>query len=265
MFPITCRARAIVALLMMCAVAPSLATEPAWSNARQLVLVTTATWNANQGTLQTFAMTEQGWGAVAPAIPITIGRAGAAWGAGLHPAQSGPTKKEGDGRSPAGVFRIGSAFGYPTSALTALPYMAMGESDYCIDVSASPLYNRIVDARVVGRQAIEGSTEPMRRDIHANGDQRYKLGFIIEHNSKGGAALGSCIFAHIWKEPGEPTSGCTAMDEPAMQALLAWLQPKQKPIFVLLPRQEYARLQKVWRLPELGASATIAPQPTRSP
>jgi L,D-peptidoglycan transpeptidase YkuD (ErfK/YbiS/YcfS/YnhG family) len=226
-------------------------TDLPWSNARQLVLVTTADWNANQGTLQTFVMTEQAWRAVAPAIPITIGRAGAAWGVGLHPEQSGPIKREGDGRSPAGVFRIGSAFGYQTSARTALPYEAMSESDYCIDVSTSPLYNRIVDARVVGKQAVEGSTEPMRRDIHASGDHRYKLGFIIEHNSKGGAALGSCIFAHIWKEAGEPTSGCTAMDESAMQSLLAWLQPKQNPIFVLLPQQEYERLQKTWRLPEI--------------
>jgi L,D-peptidoglycan transpeptidase YkuD (ErfK/YbiS/YcfS/YnhG family) len=250
MFPTLRRARTIVALLTMCAVASSQASEPAWSNSRQLVLVTTADWNANQGMLQTFAMTEQGWRAVASAIPITIGRAGAVWGVGLHPEQSGPIKREGDGRSPAGVFRIGSAFGYPSSARTALPYEAMSESDYCIDVSASPLYNRIVDARVVGKQAIEGSTEPMRRDIHANGDPRYKLGFIIEHNSKGGAALGSCIFAHIWKEPGEPTSGCTAMDESSMQSLLAWLQPKQNPIFVLLPQHEYARVQKAWRLPE---------------
>ena len=171
----------------------------------------------------------------------------------MHPAQSGPVKKEGDGRSPAGVFRIGTAFGYAPSAQTAMPYAAMTESDYCIDVNASPLYNRIVDAKVVGKDAITGSTEPMRRDIHVNGDQRYKLGFVIEHNAEGTAAAGSCIFAHLWKAAGEPTSGCTAMDETAMRSLLAWLRPERRPVFVLLPEPEYLRVGNDWRLPAVAA------------
>jgi L,D-peptidoglycan transpeptidase YkuD (ErfK/YbiS/YcfS/YnhG family) len=232
----------------------SMAGELPWSGARQLVVVTTADWNSSQGTLQTFVKSENAWQPTAPGVPITIGREGAAWGVGLHPTQAGPAKKEGDGRSPAGVFRIGSAFGYADSVRTALPYKAMSATHYCVDVSTSPLYNRIVDANVVGKKATEGSTEPMRRDIHVNGDHRYKLGFVIEHNSSGGAALGSCIFAHLWNSPGEPTSGCTAMDESAMQALLDWLQPAENPVFVLLPQQEYARLQVEWNLPALTQS-----------
>lgn len=235
---------------LMFMVAVSAAADHPWSGARQLVLVTTADWNANQGELRAFTRTAQGWQSSDIEFPITIGRAGSAWGIGLHPAsQSGPHKKEGDGRSPAGVFRIGDAFGYATSADTALPYKAMTDADYCIDVSDSPLYNRIVDKRVVGAKAIEGSTEPMRRDIHVNGDHRYKLGFIIEHNSEGRAARGSCIFAHIWQAPGVPTAGCTAMDEAAMERLVAWLDPKQQPVFVLLPIAEYERLRSAWKLP----------------
>ncbi len=240
-----------IACLLPCIASVSIAGELPWSGARQLVVVTTSDWNSNQGTLQTFMKSDRGWQPAAAAIPITIGREGAAWGVGLHPMQAGLAKKEGDGRSPAGVFRIGNAFGYPASVHTALRYKGMSDSDYCIDVSTSPLYNRIVDARVVGKKAIEGSTEPMRRDIHAGGDHRYKLGFVIEHNNNGATALGSCIFAHIWKSPGEPTSGCTAMDESAMEALLAWLQPEENPIFVLLPQQEYARLRVEWNLPTL--------------
>lgn len=227
------------------------ATDLPWSDARQLVLVTTAGWDANQGTLHTYSMTDGKWQTAAPAVPVALGRAGSAWGVGLHPKQSGPIKQEGDGRSPAGVFDIGIAFGYADSAQTALRYKAMTDSDYCIDVNSSPHYNRIVDARVVGKEAIAGSTEPMRRDIHLNGDQRYRIGFVIEHNSQGTPAAGSCIFAHLWKSPGAPTAGCTAMDEPAMQALLAWLQPERHPVFVLLPLREYARLRTQWGLPEL--------------
>ncbi|MGH8176887.1 MAG: L,D-transpeptidase family protein [Steroidobacter sp.] len=226
------------------------AADTAWRDAQQLVLVTTPDWNSNAGTLQTFEYANGEWKLAHGAAPVAIGRAGSAWGVGLHTEQAGPIKKEGDGRSPAGVFRIGDAFGYNESAPTALQYKEMNESNYCIDVSGSPLYNRIVDARLVGQDAIKGSTEPMRLDIHADGDVRYKLGFVIEHNVGGEPQAGSCIFAHLWRSAGEPTSGCTSMDESVMHTLLGWLQPEQHPVFVLLPQAEYARLKARWKLPE---------------
>jgi L,D-peptidoglycan transpeptidase YkuD (ErfK/YbiS/YcfS/YnhG family) len=227
-----------------------LATLP-WQASGQVVVVTIADWDANSGELRTFQRDGAGWRAAAPARPVTIGRAGAAWGIGLHPAQPGPAKREGDGRAPAGVFAIGPAFGYAPEADTALPYLAMDAAHWCIDVVDSPLYNRIVDAREVGEQAVDGSTEPMRRDLHLEGDQRYRQGFVIEHNARGAHAAGSCIFAHVWHAPGVPTAGCTAMDAQAMQALLAWLHPSQQPLFVLLPADEYARLHARWQLPAL--------------
>ena len=231
------------------------ATKPealAWNDARQLVLVTTADWNANHGTLRSFVRDGDGWRAVTTAAPVTVGKAGSAWGLGLNATQSGVQKQEGDGRAPAGVFRIGTAFGYGDTAQTALPYDAMRASDWCIDVSTSPLYNHIVDADAVGKAAIEGSTEPMRRDLHAQGDQRYKLGFVIEHNAQATSGAGSCIFAHLWKAPSEATAGCTAMDEPVMRELLAWLDRRRRPVFVLLPEAEYLRLKTDWRLPEVS-------------
>jgi L,D-peptidoglycan transpeptidase YkuD (ErfK/YbiS/YcfS/YnhG family) len=125
----------------------------------------------------------------------------------------------------------------------------MTDADYCVDVSDSPLYNRIVNSDAVGKSAVEGSTEPMRRDLHVNGDQRYKMGFVVEHNSKGMPAGGSCIFAHLWKAPGEATSGCTAMTEDVMRDLLGWLRADAHPVFVLSPQAEYQRLRAQWRLP----------------
>jgi L,D-peptidoglycan transpeptidase YkuD (ErfK/YbiS/YcfS/YnhG family) len=226
-----------------------------WQHARQVVVVTIGDWNVDHGTLRTFSRTDGGdWRSVGAAIPVVIGRTGAAWGIGLHdvPQDSdGPIKQEGDGRSPAGVFAIGEAFGYAQAVDTALPYVAMQASDYCVDVSGSPLYNRIVDANVVGADAVKDSTEPMRRDLHVDGDQRYREGFVIEHNPQGKPAAGSCIFAHLWKSPGSSTAGCTAMDPAAMQSLLAWLDAKQRPVFVLLPQSEYDRLHAAWQLPAL--------------
>lgn len=238
--------------LAACATRPRGGDAAPWRDARQMIVVTTDGWDANTGVLRRYERGAQGWQPAGATIDVGIGRSGAAWGSGLHPVQDGRQKREGDGRSPAGVFAIGPAFGYADDTPTALPYRAMTADDWCIDVVASPLYNRIVDAKQVGRAAVEGSTEPMRRDLHLDGDQRYRLGFVIAHNPGNIAGGGSCIFAHVWKAPGAPTAGCTAMAEDAMRSLLAWLKPEARPVFVLLPAAEYARLRADWGLPELG-------------
>ena len=241
-------------LLLMCAaLLPAAAAQP-WDNARQLVLVVTPDWDADAGTLQRFQRSDAAapWQPVAAATDVAVGRKGSAWGIGLHAPQSGgPQKQEGDGRSPAGVFTVGQAFGYAGQAQTGLPYQAMTAQHYCVDVNGSPLYNRIVDQGQVGAEAVKDSTEPMRRDLHANGDVRYRQGFVINHNPGNVSGAGSCIFAHLWRTPGEPTAGCTAMPDPVMEDMLAWLQANQHPVFVLLPRAEYSRLQKEWQLPDL--------------
>jgi L,D-peptidoglycan transpeptidase YkuD (ErfK/YbiS/YcfS/YnhG family) len=229
---------------------PAPAAASAWRDARQLVLVVTPDADATAGRLRTFERAPGGaWREVGAATPVTVGREGLAWGLGLHPPQPGLQKREGDGRAPAGAFAIGTAFGYAPRARTALPYLAATATHWCVDVSGSPLYNRIVDARVVGEAAVEGSSEPMRRDLHADGDPRYRLGFVIEHNAAGREGAGSCIFAHLWKAPGEPTAGCTAMAEPAMDRIAGWLDPAAHPVFVQLALADYARLRAPWGLP----------------
>jgi L,D-peptidoglycan transpeptidase YkuD (ErfK/YbiS/YcfS/YnhG family) len=228
------------------------AGHSAWQDARQLVLVTTADWDATTGTLRTFSRADAGsaWREQGDIAPVSVGRGGSAWGIGLHPAQDGgPAKREGDGRAPAGVFAIGPAFGYAAHADTALPYAQMQAGSWCMDVVASPLYNRIVDASQVGDAAVQGSSEPMRLDLHNHGDQRYRSGFVIEHNPDARKGAGSCIFAHLWKAPGAPTAGCTAMADATMQRLYGWLRPDAKPVFVLLPKAEHDRLKAAWRLP----------------
>ena len=243
--------RFILALLTACAIASASAQDVRSAGAQQLVLVLIPDWDATQGTLEAFDWRQDRWIKRTGPVPISIGRTGAAWGLGLHDAQPGLQKKEGDGRSPAGVFAIGRAFGYATSVESRLKYDAMTQFDYCIDVNESPLYNQVVNARHVGNEAVAKSTEPMRRDIHAKGDQRYKLGFVIAHNPQRISGQGSCIFAHLWASAGQVTAGCTAMEESAMRELVAWLDAESKPVFVLLPQAEYQRLKTAWRLPSV--------------
>ena len=257
--PIRRTATALLALsLAACAHRSSLPATDAhnWAHAQQMVLVTSADWDATGGELRRFERNGEGdgWKQVGDTMPVTLGRNGSGWGLGLNAARSdGPVKREGDGKAPAGVFAVGTAFGYADRADTGLHYQAMTANDWCIDVPASNYYNRIIDRSVVKAPHLDQSSEPMRRDLHADGDQRYREGFVIEHN-EGGAARqgGSCIFAHLWKAPGETTAGCTAMAPASMDALLGWLDARRKPVFVLLPKAQYAALKHEWKLPEVS-------------
>ncbi len=216
----------------------------------QLVVVNVTDWQSPTGQLQRFEQVNGAWQAIGPPYPVTVGKNGSAWGLGLHQnPEAGPFKIEGDGKAPAGMFLIGTAFGYQESLATNLNYQVMNDTDWCVDVNDSPLYNQIVSTRDVGIDAVEGSSEPMRRDMHLNGDQLYQKGFVISHNPDNIPKAGSCIFAHLWRSPGKATAGCTAMSSIDMDALLLWLDNDKKPIFVLLPASEYQRYQGSWHLP----------------
>ncbi len=233
------------------------AQEPVWealAQSRQMVVVTARDWNTNAGSMQRFEFDLRRWQAVGPRLPVVLGRNGLGWGIGLHPpGLSGPQKREGDGRSPAGIFRLPYSFGYAApEAVRAirLPYVQCTASVECVDDTNSAQYNIVRDRRTVEKVDWK-SSEKMRMN-----DGEYRLGVFVEHNSgPAQAGGGSCIFLHIWKGPGVPTSGCTAMSDGAIESLLGWLDPRANPVLVQLPLAEYQRWQQDWRLPPAPTAA----------
>jgi hypothetical protein len=55
----------------------------------------------------------------------------------------------------------------------------------------------------------------------------------------------------IWRGPGQPTVGCTAMPQADLELLLGWLDPKRKPLLVQLPAAQYQKLRHRWNLPRM--------------
>lgn len=221
------------------------------AGSRQLVVVTTDGWDTLKGTLRRYQRTNDrsAWRPVGGPVPVVVGKSGLAWGVGRHASvpSGGPVKREGDGRAPAGSFRLSSAFGYaPAGEMgwVRLPYIHSTEPVKCVDDVKSAYYNQVVDERTVTKDW--DSKEDMRRRDHL-----YKLGVIVDHNwaAQTRPGAGSCIFLHIWQGPDTGTAGCTAMEEAALTQVVRWLNPARDPVLVQLPKAEYARLRREWKLP----------------
>jgi D-alanyl-D-alanine dipeptidase len=214
----------------------------------QLIAVTTAGWNSFRARLWRFERDAGEWREVGEAVDAVIGRAGYGWGRGLHgngapEGRTGPTKVEGDGKSPAGVFEVGAAYGYAEAQpRISLPYTQATAMLRCVDDPGSTHYNTIVLSNEV--EVDWSSAEHMRRE-----DDLYVLTIVVEHNSQepepGG---GSCIFFHLWKGPDVGMSGCTAMSMGALEELAEWLKPGEAAL-VALPEKEYEAMRVPWGLP----------------
>jgi D-alanyl-D-alanine dipeptidase len=228
--------------------ATATAPPPALARARQLLVVTTASWDTTGGTLRRFSRDASGaWRAEGSPIPVVVGRTGLAWGVGVAPdAASEPSKHEGDGKAPAGVFPLGRAFGFAPSAKalgTRLPYLQLVQTTECVDDAASAHYNTIVDRARVAR--IDWTSSERMRRIGL-----YRLGVVVDYNARPAAAgRGSCIFLHVWGGPRSSTAGCTAMAESALAELVRWLDPARRPVLVQLTDAAYARRRMEWELP----------------
>lgn len=210
----------------------------------QLLCVLAEHEDATTGHLQAFERPPGGpWQAVGEVIPVTLGRSGLAWGRGLHPAQPGRQKQEGDGRAPVGVFALTALFGATPNGDYRLPYHPAHPDLKCVDDPASRHYNCLVDARHTPRDW--ASCEDMLR-----ADARYALGAVVAHNSNPPLpGAGSCIFLHVWESPGAPTAGCTAMSLAHMRQLAHWLDAARQPVLAQLAEADYAALQVAWDLP----------------
>lgn len=234
---------------------PALGQSSPLTGASQIVLVVAENWNTNQARLRRFERSEFNgiWHPVGDAVPVSLGRNGLAWGRGLHGERlaAAPVKEEGDGRAPAGVFSLARAFTGPSESFWSSPKFPVYQvtpQTVCVDTVASKYYNQMFEENTVTKDW--KSEERMLRP-----DGLYRYGLFVDHNAPNAQpSAGSCIFMHLWRGPGSPTAGCTAMAEPGLLVILGWLDATKRPVLVQLPREELVRLAPVWGAPELAAN-----------
>jgi L,D-peptidoglycan transpeptidase YkuD (ErfK/YbiS/YcfS/YnhG family) len=246
--------------------------EVPFTESRQVVVVATKDWNATQGMAHLYerASKTAKWKSKGETFPVVVGRTGLRWARTETPRASQPRldpfrteetfktldgvpvpgppfKKEGDGKSPAGMFPLTFAFGTAVKPeQVTFPYTRLGQYTECVDDVNSHHYNKIVGRDQVGIFDWK-SSEKMLEIV-----PQYELGVFVAYNSypvvKGN---GSCIFLHVWKDANTPTAGCTAMGRLDMERIVSWLEPALNPYLVQLPEAEYKSLRKSWNLPKL--------------
>ncbi len=183
---------------------------------RQLMVAVPLPSDATRGFIYLFERRDTGWSGRGYPLPAMVGRSGFA-----PPGE----KREGDGRTPSGLFHLESAFGYPSAVTTKMPYRQATDDDIWVDDIHAPEYNQWVRRG----ETRASSFEEMKRQDH-----RYRYGLVIDYNRHPVVpALGSAIFMHIWLKEGVSTSGCVALAESDLLEILHWLDPGKKPLILM--------------------------------
>jgi L,D-peptidoglycan transpeptidase YkuD (ErfK/YbiS/YcfS/YnhG family) len=188
---------------------------PRIEKSKQLIFATNTDASSSFATIHVLEKDRRVWVLAFPAFSATIGEKGFA---------PFDIKREGDGKSPTGIFLLGTAFGNAASIETRMPYRQATADDFWVDDPDAEDYNQWVRGKP--RAA---SYEKMKRE-----DDLYKYGIVIEYNTspivKG---KGSAIFLHLWRGEGKPTFGCVAMPEDKILKILGWLDPNRRPLIVM--------------------------------
>ena len=143
-------------------------------------------------------------------LPVALGRSGIR-----------ASKREGDGGTPRGTFRLKRLWwrrDRMPRPLTALPVRPIGPADAWSEDPADRRYNRPVLRR-------PGATgDRLWREDHL-----YDLIIEIDHNDRPRiAGRGSAVFIHLARPGFSPTAGCVGLEKNRLLRLLARLGPKTR-------------------------------------
>ena len=181
----------------------------------QAIIVTVKDKKNFKASLNAWQKVEGAWQEILPLMPVVIGRKGLA---------SAEKKREGDGKTPDGLYPLTRAFGYEKEIKTKIKYKQVDGDDLWVDDAESSQYNQWIKAPTEAK-----SFERLKRD-----DDLYKYAVVIEYNTQPiVAGRGSAIFMHIWRGPEKATAGCVAIEETNIKKILAWLDSSQYPVIIL--------------------------------
>ena len=184
-------------------------------DAQQVITVTSSSWSSASASLEAFDRdgVNRAWRRVAGPVTAYVGRNGFA-----------SDKREGDGKTPVGLYGFGTAFGTAPDPGVHLAYRQTTQPDVWVDDPASPLYNTWQQDPPNGRWS---SAER----LYQPGPYHYAA--VIDYNAAHTPGKGSAIFLHV--SHGSGTAGCASVAEPVLLQLLRWLDPARHPVIAMGP------------------------------
>lgn len=185
--------------------------------ATRLIIVTVPAMTSVKGTLHTFerrSPADATWLRSGPPESAVVGSAGIGWSEDYSflSKKDEPIKREGDQRTPAGIFRVAGPFGFEQSKLNRYTRLVQGNS-FCVDDPTSSLYGKIVGKGVA---KLVKSSEDM------SVTPGLKRGMIVDYPARRGAKAGSCIFLQIWDGDAAGTKARIGMPEERLSVLQNW-------------------------------------------
>ena len=179
-------------------------------SAQQVITVAAGGYGTGTATVRVYEHHATGWKQVFGPWTSYIGRNGVA---------PPGAKREGDGRTPSGVYGFDFMFGVNPDPGVHYPYRRItGPNIVWDDDPASPGYNEWIDRSTGSAGA---SPEPM------DTTPSYRYGVVVAYNDARTPGLGSAIFLHV--SHGSPTTGCISLPADELLELLRWLQPARQP------------------------------------
>ena len=128
--------------------------------------------------------------------------------------------REGDAKTPVGIFRFNKGFGIAPDPGCALPYTQVDENIYWSgDERPGMKYNQMADIRELPGLNKEDS----EHIVDYNPAYTYCLN--ISYNDKGKPGLGSAIFLHCFRADRPYTGGCVAIPEDQMHFVMQVVRP----------------------------------------
>lgn len=132
-------------------------------------------------------------------------------------------KKEGDKKTPKGIYSLGQSFGILPNPGTEMPYVKVNRYHYWCGDSGSEYYNQLIRRDQTGHNC-KGEHLIDYKGV-------YNYGIHIEYNKAGKAGKGSAIFLHCSR--GRATAGCVAIPEKYMKKILKRLKPEANPKIII--------------------------------
>ena len=187
------------------------------ASAKQLVTVEAKVARTTYAELRTWRRADGCWVPAAGPYTARLGKNGLS-----------ASRREGDGTTPTGTYRIGrTMYGNEPNPGVRFTYRRLRCGDWWDEDPSSPTYNSFQHVTCGTKPPFGGGSEGMWQQ-----PRPYPYLAVVEYNMRPVVpGRGSGIFLHA--QTGGPTIGCISLRKDQLRAVLRWLRPAAAPVIAI--------------------------------